>query len=69
MDTMIERGTQEAYIEEVVLISQSWTEDVTAHCKFIEDDNLANDLAEFVQEQGLLDMKKIINQLMDQGKL
>jgi len=65
---MVDRTTQLAYIEEVVLTSLSYEEDVTAHCKFIDDDNLAADLAAFVEEQGLLDMKKMINTMMDRGK-
>lgn len=65
---MVDRRTQKAYIEEAVLTSVNWKEDVTAHCKFIDDDNLAEDLAAFVEEQGLLDMKKIINTLMDRGR-
>lgn len=65
---MIDRQTQKAYIEEVVMTSLSWKEDITAHCKFIDDDNLAHDLAGFVEEHGLLDMKKIMNELIDKGK-
>jgi hypothetical protein len=57
------------YIEEVVLISQSFAEDVTAHCKFIEDDNLAFDLAKFAEEQGLTDIKKRTEELLERGKL
>lgn len=57
------------YIEEVVLTSQSYSEDVTAHCKFIEDDNLAFDLAKFAEEQGLTDMKKRAEELQDRQKL
>ena len=47
-----------AYIEEAVLTSVDYTEDVFAHLKFINDDNLAHDLAKWVQEEGLLDMKE-----------
>jgi hypothetical protein len=65
---MVDRRTQKAYIEEAVVTSISFEEDVTAHCKFIEDDNLAADLAAYVEENGLLDMKKIVNTLMDRGK-
>lgn len=57
------------YIEEVVLTSQSFSEDVTAHCKFIEDDNLAFDLAKYAEEQGLTDMKKRANELLELQKL
>lgn len=44
------------YIEEVVLTSVDWTEDVFANCKFVSDDNLAQDLAAFATEQGLLNI-------------
>ena len=56
------------YIEEVVLESVDFDKDVFAHCKFIDDDKLANDLAEFADEQGLRDMKKIVDQLIDMEK-
>ena len=65
---MIDKHSQKAYIEEVVLTSLSYQDDVTAHCKFIEDDNLAIDLAAFVEDRGLLDMKKITEELLDRGK-
>lgn len=51
------------YIEEVVLNSVNWTEDVFANCKFIADDNLANDLSEFANSKGLLDPKRILNEV------
>lgn len=57
------------YIEEVVLTSQDFSKDVTAHCKFIEDDNLAFDLAKFAEEQGITDMKKRTNELLELQKL
>lgn len=56
------------YIEEVVLESKDFDKDVWANCKFIQDDNLAFDLAKFVEEQGLTDMKKRFNELEDRGK-
>ena len=36
--------------------------DVYANCKFIEDDNLAQDLAAFAEENKLLDMEERIVQ-------
>ncbi len=57
------------YVEEAVLTSQDFSKDVTAHCKFIEDDNLAFDLAKFAEEQGLTDMKKRTQELQDLQKL
>lgn len=56
------------YIEEVVLNSVNWSEDVFANLKFIDDDNLAYDLTRFVEEKGLTDPKKIAETLMDRGK-
>ena len=47
-----------AYIEEAVLTNVDYNDDVYACLKFIEDDNLAHDLANWVQDQGLLDMKE-----------
>jgi hypothetical protein len=55
------------YIEEVVLTSVDYTEDVFANCKFIEDDNLANDLANYAREQGLLDIKGRSPEMMEAG--
>lgn len=56
---MIQIETHQAYIEEVVLTSSSNTEDVWANFKFIEDNSLMEDLANFCQEQKLLDVEKI----------
>lgn len=53
------------YIEEVVLNTIDFDEDVYANCKFIDDENLAQDLAAFVEEQGLTDIKKQANELID----
>ena len=44
-----------------------YSEDVYANLKFIDDDNLANDLAEWVQEKGLLDMKERGFESFEQG--
>ena len=57
------------YIEEVVLESKDFNKDVWANCKFIQDDNLAFDLAKFAEENGLTDMKKRFNELGERGKL
>lgn len=64
---MVHKGNQKAYIEEVVMTSMSFKEDVTANCKYISDDNLVNDLAAFAEEHKLLDIKKIMNTLIDSG--
>lgn len=53
------------YIEEVVLNTVDYSSDVFANCKFIEDDQLANDLAAFLEEKGLSDMKRITDTLID----
>ena len=47
------------YIEEVVLNTVDFTNDVFANLKFIDDDNLAIDLAAFVEEKNLRDMSRI----------
>lgn len=57
------------YIEEVVLSTVDFSDDVFANCKHIKDDNLFHDLSMFIQEQGLVDMKKVAERLIDQGKL
>ena len=57
------------YIEEVVLTSQDLKDDVTGHCKFIEDDNLAHDLAKYAEEQGLTDVRKRLDELGDRSKI
>lgn len=62
-------GKGKFYIEEVVLESVDFSKDVYANCKFIDDDELAQDLAEFADELGLRDIKKISNTLIDMGNL
>jgi hypothetical protein len=57
------------YIEEVVLQTQDFSKDVWANCKFIEDDNLAFDLAKYAEDQGLTDLKKRYNELGDTGRM
>lgn len=66
---LLDITTHKCYIEEVVLVNQSWTEDVTANCKFIDDDNLAFDLAKFVEENKLTDLSERANELNDLKKL
>jgi len=56
------------YIEEVVLTSVNFSEDVYANCKFIEDDNLAEDLAKFAEEKQLTSIGNRANELIDTGK-
>lgn len=50
------------YIEEAVLTTVDFSKDVFANSKFIEDDNLAQDLAAFAEEKGLLDIKSRLHQ-------
>lgn len=56
-----------AYIEEAVLTTVNYSEDVFANLKFIEDDNLANDIADWVMEKRLLDMKERGHEAFEQG--
>lgn len=56
------------YIEEVVLNTVNFSEDVYANCKFIDDDNLFNDLTEFVNEQKLTDMSRVVERATAQGR-
>lgn len=65
---MLDRTTQKFYIEEVVLESKDFQKDVWANFKFIDDDSLAIDLAKFCEDKKLLDMKRIQEVLIDQGK-
>jgi hypothetical protein len=65
---MLNRNTHKVYIEEVVLETKDFSKDVWANLKFIEDDSLANDLAAFCEEKGVIDMKKVTDQLITQGK-
>lgn len=65
------RGPQsgQVYIEEVVLNTVDFSQDVFANCKFIEDDNLAFDLAKYAEEQGITDVPKRLNELGETGRL
>lgn len=56
------------FIEEVVLTSVDFADDTYAHCKFIDDEALAQDLAHFAYLTKLTDMKDIANTLFDRGK-
>lgn len=66
---MLDRRTQKVYIEEVVMNNISSNDDTWASFKFIEDDNLALDLAKFCEEQKIIDMVKVSNYLVDQGRI
>jgi len=68
MDCIAGPARGNTYIEEVVLTTIDFNEDVFANCKFIDDDALANDLAEFAADKGLIDQKKIAETLIDRGK-
>lgn len=57
------------YIEEVVLNGTSIKDDVWANLKFIQDDNLAFDLAKYAEDTKLTDMKTRLNELGDRGKM
>lgn len=56
---MLDRNTQKMYIEEVVLETKDFSNDVWANMKFIQDDELAFDLAKFAEDKKLIDMKRI----------
>ena len=56
------------YIEEVVLNSVDWKNDITANLKFIDDDELAEELFRFVEDKKIVDMKVIADELIDSGK-
>ena len=56
-----------AYIEEVVLVSNSNNLQVSANLKQIDDDNLISDLSAFLLENGILDMGTQYNEMIDQG--
>lgn len=65
---MVDRNTTKTYIEEVSLQSADNKGDVWCNLQFIEDDNLAYDLAMFCQEKGVTDMLAVANKLLAQGK-
>jgi hypothetical protein len=53
------------YIEEMVLNTVSFSDDVYANCKFIQDDNLAFDLAKFAEDKGITDMKNRTGEMLE----
>ena len=53
------------YIEELVPNMVNFSDDVYGNFKYIEEDELAEDLARFAQEQKLTDMKVRINEAID----
>lgn len=54
----------QCYIEEVVIQSVNWDEDVFANLKFIQDDELAEELYVFAAENKLTDMKTVSETLI-----
>lgn len=64
---MLDLTTQKVYIEQVVLESVDFSKDVYANLKFIADDNLAMELAQFCQDKKLLDMKRIYQVINETG--
>jgi hypothetical protein len=57
------------YIEELVPNTSSFKDDIFGNFKFIEDDDLALELAQFAQEHKLIDVAEKAAELADQGKL
>ena len=55
------------YIEELVHNTVDFTQDVYANFKFISDDNLAADLANYCTEQGLLDVGARVKEGLETG--
>lgn len=55
------------YIEELVVNTVDFTQDIYANFKFISDDNLANDLTNFCTEKGLLDVAKRMTEGLETG--
>jgi hypothetical protein len=55
----------QVYIEEAVLESKDFSKDVYGHLKFIEDQNLANEIALFAGINGLLDIAAKMDELMN----
>ena len=66
---MLSPSKGQIFIEEVVLNTVDWAEDVFANCKHIKDDSLFADLSSFSEERGLTDMKRIADTIIDQGKI
>lgn len=57
------------YIEELVTESFDFTKDIWGHFRFIDDDQLAWDLAKFSEEKGFLDMKKLEEKIIERTNL
>lgn len=57
------------YIEELVVNSVDWSNDVFGNFKFIDDNNLANDIAAFLNQHQLISIDKIATILGEQKKL
>ncbi len=56
------------FIEEAVLTSVDFSDDVFGSSKFIQDDDLARELAFFAANHKLTDMKEIANKLFSTGR-
>ena len=56
-----------AFLEEVVLISNSNSQEVSANLTRIHDENLKEDLAAFIHEKRLDDISQILNKVIDTG--
>ena len=64
-----EEDKGKCYIEKVTLSSYDPAKMVWANLEWIEDDNLAFDLAKFCEDKGLTDIPKRLNELGDTGRL
>jgi hypothetical protein len=58
-----------AFLEEVSLVSNSDSQEVSANLTRILDENLKDDLAAFLHEKELDDVPQIINKIIDSGHL
>lgn len=56
-----------AYIEEYVINSIDYSKDVYGHYKFIEDDELAEELARFCEEKKLSDISVRASEMIECG--
>ena len=61
--------TGNCYIEEAVLTTVDYSTDVFANLKFIQDDHLAEDLYDFLNNKGLLDITRRLNEVIAQGNI
>jgi len=55
------------YIEELVPNMVNFSEDVYGNLKFIQDDDLANELAQFAHHKGLTNLKERVGQMIETG--